>query len=91
MPAARPNRPLHALGPTALALALLAGLGMPAPAAQAQATAAQAPAPSAAELEFWRSTERLGTAEAYAAYLAAYPSGHFATVARPAMAGRASR
>ena len=85
MPAARPNRPLHALGPTALALALLAGLGMPAPAAQAQATAAQAPAPSAAELEFWRSTERLGTAEAYAAYLAAYPSGHFATLARLAM------
>ncbi|NRF67110.1 hypothetical protein HLB44_08965 [Aquincola sp. S2] len=42
---------------------------------------AQAPA----EVEFWRSAERLGSAEAYAAYLTAYPSGHYAALARLAL------
>lgn len=42
--------------------------------------------PSAAELEFWRSAERLGTPEAYRAYLAAFPEGFFAPLARAAIA-----
>ncbi len=87
MPATRPTRPLHALAFTAV----LAGLLAAAPAAQAQAPAVQAAqaGPAAAEVEFWRSTEHLGTAEAYAAYLAAYPSGHYAALARLAMGGKA--
>lgn len=68
---------------------MLAGLGpMPVARAQAQASASQA-GPGAAEVEFWRSTERLGTPDAYAAYLAAYPSGHFAALARLSL-GRAA-
>lgn len=38
-----------------------------------------------AELEFWRSTERIGTADAYRAYLRAYSNGHFAPLARAAL------
>jgi hypothetical protein len=64
---------------------MLAGLGpMPVARAQAQAPATQA-GPGAAEVEFWRSTERLGTPDAYAAYLADYPSGHYAALARLAL------
>jgi hypothetical protein len=85
LPAHRPTWPLPALAFTAA----LAGLLAAAP-AQAQAPAVQAAqtaqaGPAAAEVEFWRSAERLGTAEAYAAYLAAYPSGHYAALARLAM------
>ena len=36
------------------------------------------------ELEFWRSVERLGTPEAYQAYLETYPNGRFAPLARVA-------
>lgn len=36
------------------------------------------------ELEFWRSVERMGTADAYQAYLEAYPNGRFAPLARVA-------
>lgn len=43
--------------------------------------------PSAAEVEFWRSTERLATPEAYRAYLAAFPNGLYAPLARAALGG----
>ena len=49
-----------------------------------QATPAQGAANST-EIEFWRSTDRMGTAEAYRAYLDAYPSGSFAALARLAL------
>lgn len=42
--------------------------------------------PAAAELEFWRSAQRIDTAEAYQAYLAAYPTGTFAPLARASLA-----
>ena len=37
------------------------------------------------ELEFWRSAERIGTADAYRAHLAAFPNGTFAPLARAAL------
>lgn len=46
--------------------------------------------PSAAEVEFWRSTERLGTPEAYRAYLAAFPDGLYVPLARAALGSAAS-
>jgi hypothetical protein len=52
--------------------------------AGASAWAAGEP-PSAAEIEFWRSTERLGTPEAYRAYLAAFPNGLYVPLARAAL------
>lgn len=55
--------------------------------AQNESPRAVAPAqPGAAEMEFWRSAERLGTPEAYRAYLAAFPEGFFAALARAALA-----
>lgn len=59
-------------------------------AATASAQTANRPSPQAAaaeekaqmELEFWRSAERMGTPEAYQAYLEAYPNGRFAPLAR---------
>ena len=42
------------------------------------------------EAEFWRSAERIGTPEAYRAYLAAFPSGVFAPLARAALAKESS-
>lgn len=65
--------------PLAAALALLAAVP-----AQAQAPAAAAP--SAAETEFWRSAERIGTPDAYRAFLSAFPNGLFAPMARAALA-----
>ncbi|MBI5719801.1 MAG: hypothetical protein HZC37_19185 [Burkholderiales bacterium] len=54
--------------------------------AQSEPPRAGAPAqPGAIELEFWRSAERLGTPEAYRAYLAAFPQGFFAALARAAL------
>ncbi|MGH8687837.1 MAG: hypothetical protein ACREVQ_09030 [Burkholderiales bacterium] len=46
---------------------------------------AQAQAPDALELEFWKSADRIGTEAAYTAYLARYPSGAFAPLAKAAM------
>lgn len=40
---------------------------------------------SATEVEFWRSTEKIGTADAYRAYLQAYSSGVFAPLAHAAL------
>ncbi len=37
------------------------------------------------EVDFWKSVERMDTADAYAAYLDAYPNGRFALLARLAM------
>lgn len=45
-----------------------------------QIAAADAAAPG--EVECWRSTERVGTAQAYRAYLAAFPDGLYAPLAR---------
>jgi hypothetical protein len=49
---------------------------------------AQAPSASAVEMEFWRSAQRLGNAEAYRAYLAAFPNGVFAPLARAALSAQ---
>jgi len=54
-------------------------------AAAAAAPASAAPQAGATELEFWRSAERMGSPEAYRAYLAAYPQGAFAPLARAAL------
>jgi len=76
----RPSRIApKALLPLAAALALLAAVPVQ---AQAPATAA----PSAAETEFWRSAERIGTPDAYRAFLSAFPNGLFAPMARAALA-----
>ncbi|KRI00720.1 hypothetical protein [Curvibacter sp. PAE-UM] len=40
---------------------------------------------AAVEVDFWKSVERMDTADAYAAYLDAYPNGRFALLARLAM------
>lgn len=61
--------------------AFLAATSNHAARAQAPATAAC----DATELEFWRSSDRIGTARAYGAYLDAYPSGRFAPLARAAI------
>jgi hypothetical protein len=64
-------------------LALALALWLPTGPARAQgASTAQ---PDAVELEVWRAAGRLDTAEAYRAYLAAYPSGFFAGFARLAL------
>ena len=55
------------------------------PANQAQ-TAAPSPGDKASvEVDFWKSVERMDTADAYAAYLEAYPNGRFALLARLAI------
>lgn len=61
--------------------------------AQSESPRPAAPAqPGAVELEFWRSAERLGTPDGYRAYLAAFPEGFFAALARAALAqGAAAR
>lgn len=63
------------------ALLLSALLG--ATASRAQQPGATAPDP--VEMAFWQSTERIGTADAYRAYLARYPKGTFAPLATAAM------
>jgi len=55
--------------------ALLAGVSL----------AAWGQAPDAVELEFWKSADRIGTEAAYSAYLARYPSGAFAPLAKAAI------
>jgi len=49
------------------------------------AGAAQAQAPAEAELEFWRAATRLDTPASYEAYLAAFPRGLYAPLARAAL------
>lgn len=44
------------------------------------------PAPSTLEVEYWRSTEKIGTEAAYRAYLAAFPSGFYSGLASAAIA-----
>lgn len=68
-----------------LVAALTLAVALPAQ-AQAQAEMPPAAAPSAAESEFWRSAERIGTPDAYRAFLSAFPSGLFAPMARAALA-----
>jgi formylglycine-generating enzyme required for sulfatase activity len=53
-------------------------------AAAVQPIVAASPAydPRAAELALWQSVERIGTAEAYRAYLTQYPNGQFSSVAK---------
>src|SRR5882672_318429 len=85
-----PDHPLkvHPIQATRAVLAvglILCGAMLPPGFAQAQA---QSPAQGAAnpiEIEFWRSTDRMATAEAYRAYLDAYPSGSFVVLARLAL------
>lgn len=50
------------------------------------AAAAFAQAPGEIELELWRAAARIDTPAAYQAYLAAYPGGSFAPMARAALA-----
>lgn len=49
------------------------------------ASAAGQTSGSPAEIEFWRSVERMGSADAYRAYLDAFPNGAFAALARIAL------
>lgn len=42
--------------------------------------------PGAVEADYWRSTEKLGTPDAYRAYLAAFPQGFYARLAHAALA-----
>lgn len=44
----------------------------------------------AGDADFWRSAERIGTADAYRAYLEAYPNGRFGPLARAALAKAAA-
>lgn len=74
------NPCLRLTGLLAAAL-ILPVLAQPAPAR----AAAAAEAPSPAETEFWRSAERIGTPEAYRAFLAAFPKGLFAPLALAAL------
>jgi uncharacterized caspase-like protein/peptidoglycan hydrolase-like protein with peptidoglycan-binding domain len=58
----------------------------PAPAAPAPAATGPAAAGDAAmELVFWQSAQRIDTSDGYLAYLARYPDGHFADLARVAI------
>lgn len=55
------------------------------PASQSKAAAPSTADKAAVEVDFWKSVERMDTADAYAAYLDAYPNGRFALLARLAM------
>lgn len=71
-----------ALTLSALALAAAGAVAQPAQPAQ--------PAPSEAELEYWRSVQRIDTADAYRSYLASFPSGLFSGLARLKLAAPAT-
>lgn len=58
-------------------------LALPAQPAVAQQTGA--PTVSAAEADFWRSTDRIGTPDAYRAYLAVFPNGLYVPLAKAAL------
>jgi len=70
----------------ALVLGSLALVATGAPAQSAKAAdaakAATREAPGEAELEYWRSAQRIDTVAAYRAYLDSFPSGFFAGLAR---------
>ena len=55
------------------------------PASQNKAAASSTTDKASVEVDFWKSVERMDTADAYAAYLEAYPNGRFALLARVAM------
>lgn len=55
------------------------------------AAAVQAQGTAAEEAEFWRSAERIGTADAFRAYLKAYPQGLHADLARAALQAPATQ
>ena len=55
------------------------------PASQNKAAASSTTDKASVEVDFWKSVERMDTADAYAAYLEAYPNGRFALLARLAM------
>ncbi len=69
-----------ALHGVVMSLSLAASAGI------SSALFAAADAVPSVEMEFWRSAERIGTAEAYRAFLAAFPEGVFAPLARAALA-----
>jgi hypothetical protein len=66
----------------ALPSALLAAELVPSIQIAQQASGTQ---PSSVEIDYWRSVERLGTSDAYRAYLASYPSGFFSGLAKAAL------
>ncbi len=68
-------------------IALPSALSATEPAPKIQ-IAQQAPGtqPSAVEIEYWRSAERVGTADAYRAYLMSFPGGFFSGLANAALA-----
>lgn len=70
--------------PAVLLLSGLLAVSLAVP-ALAQPLPASPVAPSLAEFEFWKSADRIDTPDAYKAYLAAYPSGHYAGLARAAL------
>ncbi len=55
------------------------------PAGQSKVAAPSTADKASVEVDFWKSVERMDTADAYAAYLEAYPNGRFALLARIAM------
>ena len=75
--------------PAVLLLSGLLAASLAAP-ALAQPSPASPVAPNLAEFEFWKSADRIGTPDAYKAYLDTYPSGHYAGLARVAMSRPAS-
>jgi hypothetical protein len=71
-----------------LALIAITGVITPAlaePVARSRATESAAADKIQVEVDFWKSVERMGTADAYAAYLETYPQGRFAPLARLAL------
>lgn len=88
MPPSTPRRAAQRQRPLTVAAALALACAWVVPAhAQADVPRAVAQAqPGAVELDFWRSAERMGTPDAYRAYLAAFPEGFFAPLARAALA-----
>lgn len=67
------------------AAALCAASLLTLPAQPVAAQQAAVPTVSAAEADFWRSTDRIGTPDAYRAYLAVFPNGLFVPLAKAAL------
>jgi len=68
------------------AAALCAASLLTLPAQPVAAQQAAVPTVSAAEADFWRSTDRIGTPDAYRAYLAVFPNGLYVPLAKAALA-----